>query len=225
MKKHLLLILSLIGLAVGAKAQVTITIDAGLLKNTTGTAVEPDGGLLQLLASPTGTFGAPTSSSYYTGDNVLVTSFAVNSVNSGVSGETLNTLSFLALTTSTYTITPGEDLLLRFYPSLTYSSGTNYATSAPPLATTYGQVRSNSVEFPSDASETPWIVPSSGSTVDLTYITANDGGTYANNTAYATNVVLAGAVPEPATYALLACGVAGLLGLRAWKLRGGAASM
>ena len=106
------------------------------------------------------------------GDNVLVSSFAASYTASQVTGESLTTTSYI-LTTASYTLTVGEALQLRFYPSLTLAN----MPAAPTLLTTYGQVRSNTVEFPKDTSETAWVVPAAGSAKDLTYITVNDGGT------------------------------------------------
>ena len=187
---------------------VTLTIDAGLLENTIGTAVEPAGGLLQLIASPSGTFSAPTSTSYVTGDNVLISSFAASYTASQISGETLTTTAY-PLTTSSYNLTTGESVLLRFYPSLTAAN----TPASPTLGTTYGQVRSSTIEFPTDGSETAWVIPASGVAADLNYITLNDGGTYSNLSAQATNVVLAGVatgVPEPSAYVLALIGIAAI---------------
>ncbi len=207
MKRVFLVLTCLLGLATVVRAQtVSFEIDAGLLQNATGTAVEANGGLLQLIASPSGTFSAPTSSAYVTGDNVLVSSFAMNS-NGGTAGLTVNDFTNLALSS---TLTAGESLLLRFYPNLTYAS----MPSSPTLATTYGQVRSSTAETGvTDPSQTGWFVPASGSTVDLEYLTvsAGHGGTYSNTSAFATGIVITG-VPEPSTYAMFVCGFAGLIG-------------
>ncbi len=219
MKRTLLAAVCLIGMVSFCRAQtVSIEVNAGLLQNSLGTAVEPNGGLLQLLASPSGTFSAPTSTAYATGDNVLVASFAMNS-NGGTAGLTVNDFTNLLLTTSGYTLTASEPLLLRFYPNLTFAG----MPAAPTLATTFGQVRSNTAETGvTDASQTGWVVPAAGSTVDLDYLTvsAGNGGTYANVTAYATGIVLVGLVPEPSTYAMFACGFAGLIGMSVWNRRG-----
>ena len=213
MKKIFLLLTCFFGVSSALHAQsISFEINAGLLENTTGTTPEPNGGLLQLIASPSGTFSAPTSTSYVTGDNVLLTSFAMNS-NGGATGYTSNDFNNFSLKTSSYTITAGEAIMLRFYPSLTLAA----QPAAPTLATTYGQVRSSMAETGiTDNSQTAWVIPSAGSTVDFDYVTvsAGQGGTYANTSAYATNVVLAGAIPEPSTYALLGCGLAGLIALR-----------
>ena len=208
MKKAFLIFAGLLGLAGAANAQsVTLRVDAGLLENATGTAVVANGMLLELIASPSGVFSAPTSNAYITGDNVLLANFTMNS-NSGVAGETLNNAN---LTLASFGLTQGEAVELRFYPNL---SGTTIPTK-PTLGTTYGQVRSSTAETgQTDANQTAWVIPASGSTVDLLYITANDGGSYSNLSADATNVVLAGAVPEPSVYALLGCGLVGLVVFR-----------
>ena len=177
-----------------------VQIDAGLLENALGTAAVPVGGLLQLIASPSGTFSAPTSASYVTGDNILLQSQAMD-YSSGTTGETLNSFT-LSLSGSSYSLSSGEQLLLRFYPNLTLSS----MPAAPTLGTSYGQVRSSTIEFGAaggDPTETPWVVPASGQ-AHLDYLTVSDnGGTYANNTAFATNIVGPGAVPEPSSLALI----------------------
>ncbi len=198
MRKIFFVLVSLLGLTGSALAQSSqVLIDAGSLQNATGTAAVPVGGLLQLIASPSGNFTAPTSSSYISGDNILLESQAMN-YNVGI-GETTN-LFTLSLSGSPYALTVGEKLLLRFYPSLTLAS----MPSAPTLGTSYGQVRSDTIEFGpagGDATETTWVVPASGR-ADLDYVTVSRGGTYDNSTAYAFGTVGV-AVPEPSTTGLL----------------------
>lgn len=220
MKRSILAVACLLGSLVAARAQTfTLTVNAGVLRNGTGTAVEPTGGLLQILASPSGTFANPTSSSYVGGDNVLVQSLAMNF--NGGNGFTVNTLTGIPFTTANYTLTVGEKLLLRFYPSLTLAG----MPAAPTALTTFGQVRSDTVEFGGtvDPSETPWVVPAAGGNKDFNYVTAGTGagGTYPDGpngvgiSSFATFFVTP--VPEPSTYAALMCGFACLTGLRFWK--------
>ena len=207
MRKSLLAAVYFIGSVGAVRAQTfTITLNAGVLRGANGVGGEPAGGLLQLIASPSGTFSAPTSSSYVSGDNVVVESFAMN--DNGGNGFTVNTLNSIAFTTANYTLTTGESLLLRFYPSLTLTG----MPSAPTLATTYGQVRSSTVEFggTTDPTETPWIVPAASANRDFDYVTTGtgvNGATYADDTAYASDVVFAATVPEPSAYATLGCGL------------------
>ena len=217
MKHHALVLLFSLGMFASVKAQVfTVTIDAGVLENSNGTVTEPVGGLLQLIASPSGTFSTPDSSTFASGDNVLVSSFAMNYSNG--TGETVNTLTSIPFTTTNYTLTAGEQLELRFYPSLSYTSSTSYYTSAPTLGTTFGQVRSSTTEFgATDSNETGWFVPAAGSTIDFAYVTTTGGGTYADTTAYATGTVIAGtAVPEPSSciIALIATATLGIASIR-----------
>ncbi len=209
MKRLLFVLACSFALAKAVNADtVSLNINAGILENTLGTTPEPVGGLVELLASPSGTFGAPTSSSYTSGDDVLVASFAMTAYNN-TPGLFVTALNGLAITGAGSTVVAGESLILRFYPSLTYAG----MPSAPTFGTTYGQVRSSTGEFGTvaDPSETGWFVPASGATVDLNYLTASAGGTYANTTAYATGLVITG-VPEPSTYAMFVCGFAGLIG-------------
>lgn len=190
MKKLALALFCLLGLAGALQAQtVTIKIDAGQLRGPGGTVPEPVGGLLQLIASPGGMFPAPTPTSYISGDNVVVMSLAMN--NNGGTNETFNTLSALPLTTANYTLTTGEKLTLRFYPTLTLAA----MPSAPGAASaTYGQVRSDTIEFGNAngvPGETTWVVPSSGANVNFEYVTVSNNGSYSNASAYA--------VPEPSS--------------------------
>ncbi len=218
MKKLACSLLYILGFVGFAHAQsVSITLDAGLLENANGTAVIPNNtGLLQLIASPSGAFATPTPNSFVgTGsDNFVFETFAMNS-NGGVAGEVSNTF-----VVPLVALPAGDALLLRFYPGLTTTSINAPAGSA------YGQVRSNSNEFPSDPSGTGWVSPASGA-VDIYYNTANDSGTYPNGangvsdgvpiTSFASLTV----VPEPSTYVtgLLGCATVAVAGARSLARR------
>ena len=210
MNRAALFLAGLLCIAAAARADtVTIDLDAGLLENATGTAVVVKGGLLQFIASPSGTFPAPTSAAYATGDNLVLSSFAMN-YNSGITGETVNAR--YSLPVNAGGATSGEKVILRFYPALTLAD----MPAVPTAGTTYGQVRSDTVEYGStgynggfDYSETAWVLPSGGSTVDFDYITQSDGGRYADATADATDIVAAS--PEPTSLLLLTTAAAPLV--------------
>ncbi len=209
-KKYLFGLVFLCGLAGGLHADtVSISIDAGLLEQANGTSVVQTGALLQLIASPSATFTAPSAGSYVGGDNFVVSTFSMNT--GGGTGETTNNTGTLTLTT---TLFAGEALLLRFYPSLLTATA---PASGPGAGTNYGQIRSDTIEFSTtdDPNETKWVVPAAGTTnASLDYITKKDpsGGTFPDGmngtsdgvtiTTFATLTV----VPEPSTY------MSGLLG-------------
>ena len=223
MKKSIFILACLLSVtrAVNAQTSVSFEINAGELQMAGGGAAVPDGALLQLIASPSGNFAAPTSGSYVGGDNVVLANFAMNSING--TGATQNDFNNFPLSTNSYTVTSGEALLLRFYPSLTLSS----EPATPTSGISYGQVRSNTIESGiNDPAQAPWVVPPAGNTVDLDYLTVAAGGSYANGangtgiSSYADFTV---AVPEPSTGVLFGCGLLGLLGLR-MRLRRASAS-
>ena len=225
MKKLAFTCLCLFGLVGATQAQSTFSldIDAGYLRNTSATgAVVTSGALLQLIASPSGTFTNPTATSFLSGDEALISSFAFSTV-MGNPGETVNPLNSLLFTTTNYTVTSGEKLELRFYPTLTCdSSSTNYNTTGPGTSKSFGGVRSDTVEFSTavDPTETTWIVPAAGSTVDLDYITSDNGGTAAFTPASAAATGIT-PVPEPSTYAggLLGCALIAYVSRRRMRSR------
>ena len=187
-----------------ARATVTIELDAGVLRNATGTATVPQGGLLQLIGSragANGTFAAPTATSFTGGDNLIVASFGFNQGGAGfVAGETDSTVVFsLESTASTPSPTlfdAGDAVLLRWWPSLTTASTT------PGLGTTYGQYRSAT----GADGGLVWVSPADGLSFSvpngLNFLTAAAGGPELDITGFATNVVTA--VPEPSSDAMLA---------------------
>ena len=70
MKKNLILVWALTCLLSSATAQTVVTIDfnLGILSNATGTAV-PDGSLVLLVGSTSGTFATPTATSFIGGSS------------------------------------------------------------------------------------------------------------------------------------------------------------
>ena len=195
------------GLVNVSRAVVSLEVDAGILRNLTGTSVVPVGGLLELVATPSGNaanFAAPTATSFVSGDNIVVASFAMN-YSTGVTGETDNVTQPFALTTvngvaSTTTLDAGDPLQLRWYPTLTLAS------TAPGLGTTYGTFRSDTGELGGAA----WVVPTDGVQSSVNFITVDDGGSHAITTGFASNIVVG--VPEPSSVMLLCSATIGLLG-------------
>ena len=198
------------GLAVTSQAAIRLEVDAGILRNSTGTALVPVGGLLQLVASPSGSAAnltAPTASSFTGGDNIIVAQFSMN-YNSGTAGETDNILTGLTLqntgTPSSTTFDQGDPLELRWYPTLTLGA------TAPGAGTTYGRFRTDSTVDNGFA----WITPADNSTNTLLVLaTMNASGSRAESVGFASNVTV---VPEPSTviFTTLMFGAVGVQALR-----------
>ena len=194
-------------------ANVTVAIDAGILKNATGSANLQAGSLLELIASPVsvaspdGVFTPPTASNSVTGNDILVASFAMN--NGFGAGETQN-----SVTINMSTVPAGYALLLRWFSGTNYAGGMNPTSpTAPSLAvgTTYGEYRSDTQE--SDEAGLTWFVPNTPGytytgTTGLDFQTIAAGGSNLDQIGYAGFTPL----PEPSTY-MMALGMATLGGL------------
>ena len=215
MLKHTVAAICLLGLTSITHASVNIEIDAGLLETALGTSTIPANGLLQLITTPSGSpanFSAPTATSFTSGDNVVLESFAANFKSSGVTGEIDNTFTITLQNTGASTPTTfdqGDPLLLRWYPSLTTSS------TAPGLGTTYGQFTSTTGETVGSVSGSAWATPADSQSITLLFITQNDGGSYANTLGQANNMV--NAVPEPSTYFMVGFIALGVAGAARWQ--------
>ena len=199
----------LLGCAAAARADVSIQLDAGTLRTANGAALMPQSGLLQLIASPSGasgTFGAPSSTSFVSGDNIVVASFSMNYFFGR--GETSNTITLTYQNTSA-TPSPtqfdqGDALLLRWWPTLTTSS------TVPGSSTTYGQFRSNTPETFSDGTSPglAWFAPADGTSYivpdGLNFVTSDitsgpPNGTYAPSAGFANFST----VPEPSMWVFM----------------------
>ena len=195
MKRLIAVFLFVVGCSAKSQATINIEVQAGVLTNITGTTNVPVGGLLELIATPSGSvsnFAAPTPDSFVSGDNIVVASFAMN-YNTGITGVTDNsfplTLQNTLSPSSSTAFDQGDPLLLRWYPSLTMSS------TSPGLGTTYGQFRTDATVDGGNA----WITPADGGTATLVLFTQSVGGSQVNSTGYASNVV----VPESSSGALI----------------------
>ncbi len=196
------------GLAPLSKATVTINFYAGDLRSSTGTLM-PVGGLLELVADTSRNgFSTPTSSTFVSGDDAVIATFALNGnlTGNGVNGQTANTL---AITPGNFTGLDAEDpLIFRWFPNLTTTSTT------PGIGTMYGQFNTTTNQDGANL-PTPWAEPADGGSYTLTFVTTSEGGSNANSLGYATSTV----IPEPSSNALFGCGLLSLIGLRMWSRR------
>ncbi|MCF7762225.1 MAG: hypothetical protein K9N62_00975 [Verrucomicrobia bacterium] len=138
---------------------VTINIDAEGLKTSTGDPM-PISGLVILAASTLdASFGNPTASSFFGGDDIEVgrwdlTSFGVPGAFQGMTG------SLIASSVSA-NWTVGDPLQLLWFPTLTLGS------LAPGAGTSFGQYRNDTGLDGSAA----WLTPSDSSTISLKFFT------------------------------------------------------
>jgi hypothetical protein len=187
MKKLILFTALLCATCAGIAQTVTLNFSVGELRNSTGSTLMPDGALIQFIASPDITFATPTSTTFVGGNDILLWSGSFDSTGSGIPG---------AMVTALNNVSAANDyLLVRWYPTLAGNA------SAPGGGTSYGQF---GYGFNGDSS---WIAPASGAS-SPTYLsltldpTNSTGQAQSDSFGYATYTV-AGAVPEPATYAAI----------------------
>lgn len=180
-----------------AFGDVTLNLGAGVLRGPDGTPI-PVGSLIQLVASTTDNiFSTPAPGDFDGGssDDVIIASFSSNDF-LGFDGSVAESLVF----SFSGTLNAGDQILLRWYPSLTTAS------AAPSGGEAFGQFRTDAVENNSDIA---WIVPADGFTGNLNFLTTSGGGSQPDAAGFATMVV---PIPEPSTYALILIGAAGVVG-------------
>ena len=188
-----------------AKADVTINLGVSKLYKADGTTLVPDGALIQLVASTTDTtFTAPTAASFTgnSSDDVVLASFSLDSSTYGP-GSFIKALPV----TLSGNLTTGDQLILRWFPTLTTLS------SSPGAGTIFGQYRTDATL---DGSEGAWVLPADGTPYSLVFQTISAGGSVANSAGAASLVT---AVPEPSSYGLL--GAAALAGVVVRRRRRG----
>lgn len=213
-KLHALLFLTLsLAAAPFARATAgdfTIFFGAGILTNSNSTPLV-DGSLVILLTNGlNSSFTAPTSSAFVTGDDVLLDKFGTNSVDFGGPGGLIATLN----PSFSSALTVGQQIMVRWFPSLTLASST------PGAGTSYGEYSFTAGNTDSTAAD--WLIPGSGSIGPTLATTAIFGSL--NPSFGQASLLVAGAtpIPEPSAFALL--GGLAALGLAGWRRRSRAAA-
>jgi len=193
--KSVLAIATLLITSLAASASVTINLGGAELFQSDGTTPIPTGSLIQLVVSTAdNTFNLPSPTSFTGGsaDDQILASFGTN--DSSGPGSFLQPVVF----TLNSAITTGDELLLRWWPTLTTSS------SSPGNSTPFGQFRTDNVE---NFSTINWTVPADGTTNDLNFLDTAGGGTEPNSAGTAS--FMTAAIPEPSALALI--GIGGVL--------------
>jgi hypothetical protein len=185
-----------------APAQVTFNITTGILYSATDVPLA-DGRLVQLVASTTNsTFSAPTTSSFVSGDDVVLFSFAMDSSTTGTAGSMSAVLNLSSLG-SVSGLSVGDSLMLRWFDLPSTASAPNYGTA-------YGEYRNGTAIDGSMA----WTMLGDGATIDLNFFTLAAGGSNPEAAGIASS-----AIPEPAETATFAALGALALGLYRRRLR------
>jgi len=176
-------------------ADITLNVDAGILRNANGSATAPNGTLMILAVDTQNNgFQGPTQSQFVVNpDDVELYRWSLDSTGfqPGYTQPvplTLTTAQIAAIPN----LTSGDPLRLYWYPTLTT------AASAPGAETPYGTYSNPSSVNGSIA----WAFPSDPGTYTLNLLTTEASGSspIPNSAGYADQLV----VPEPATYALFA---------------------
>jgi hypothetical protein len=187
MRRAFLLLIGFLSLSTvrATDEQTTLTLTLGILTDINSNPVA-DGSLLQIIASPDGTFSTPTTDSFlgFGSNNILLWSGGFSSVNTGIAGSTQQDVT-INLTQNPVT---NYAFVVRWYPSLTTSDTT-------PGATLYGEFG-----HPTDAS---WVIGANGASTPYSFLTqsADSSSPYPDSFGQASNTV--SAVPEPSSYAIL----------------------
>lgn len=180
------------GVAAVLPAQVTINLNAGVLYSAPGVPLA-DGRLIQLIVSTSdANFSAPTSTSFVSGDDVVLFSFALDSSTSGTAGALTAVLNLSSLG-SVPGLTAGDALVLRWFDL-------NYGASTPTAGVAYGEYRSTIAIDDSMV----WSMLGDFSTIDLNLLTLAAGSTTHTDESVGLASQTVSAIPEPAGAAVLA---------------------
>jgi len=186
---------------------VTLDLTAGVLYNSSGVQLPP-GGLVLLIADTNPSDGGfetlQAGSSLSLGslldayDQII----GVTSIMSGPSGVAQASFTNIGLMSAQFpNLNTGDPIAVVWFSDLTSAS------TVLPSGEIYGLYSSIT---PNNGY--PWLVPAATSTIELTFLTGDAGGTYPETDGYATMTDLS-SVPEPATYSLIAGVAACLAGL------------
>ncbi|MGC4071335.1 MAG: PEP-CTERM sorting domain-containing protein [Nibricoccus sp.] len=217
MKKLLIALTCMTLSSVTAHASVTLDIEGGTLRTSTGTVMN-DNGLIILVASTTAngftsTFDGTASTAvgtFLTADDQIIASFSVNSAAGNGAG------GFSSLTGLTYSgmfssLAGGQSLQMYWFPTLTTSS-TTFG-----VGTSYGSYRTDSAL---DGASSGWFLPNDGTPLTtITFYTQSASGSVADSFGNANLTT----VPEPATTVALLGGAAGLFVMHRRRQRKAAA--
>jgi hypothetical protein len=179
--------------AADSNASMIIELDAGHLFSSDTTSSSylstgANGALLQIIASTSGTFAAPTAESFTGGDpnEMVIANLAMNSFSGP--DETDNTFN-ISLTGS---FAAGDALMLRWFPSLSLNEEQGGAT--PALGMDYGQFQGSDAD-----GGLGWVLPDNGAsdtgTNGLFFLTESSGGAHSDSEGIASLTIQT--VPEP----------------------------
>jgi len=206
--KHPLLFVTSLFIVGAAHATITLELDAGHLYTSAGTGISdylPSTALLQLIVSDNGTFATPSAGSFVGGDTANEVVLENLQFSYAATDETDQTFSF----TLPGGFTQGDSLLLRWWPTITLS-GTN-PSATPVGGSTYGQ------GIDTSDGGLAWTLPADGTSdtglQGLFFLTGSSGGSLTEAAGEASHMVAA--VPEPATFSLMA----GALAIGAFAMR------
>jgi hypothetical protein len=205
MKKKFIPVLFALAAVTMAKATVDIEIQVSQLSDQFGNPLF-NGSYIELISLGTsGTFTAPTSTSFITGTEQLISGFPLNDTTEGSTpGSFDEALTGLTLGGSNFQA--GQQLAIVWFPTISAPTG------GPGAGTAYGEYSFGSgagVVIPSDSS----------SILDTMFTISPLGGTLPNSDGLASLQVAGagGTIPEPSSYALL--GGLTILGLVAFRRR------